>query len=104
MSYAKSALVLVDVQRGFADRHWGARNNDGAEGKMALLLSAWRALDWPVLHVKHNSRDPASPLHPSREGNGFQDWVAPRAGEKIIEKDVNSAFIGTNLEAELRQL
>jgi nicotinamidase-related amidase len=71
---------------------------------MALLLSAWRDLGWPVLHVKHNSRNPASPLHPSREGNGLQGWIAPRAGEKIIEKEVNSAFIGTELEAELRRL
>jgi nicotinamidase-related amidase len=104
MSYPKSALLLVDVQRGFTDSHWGARNNQGAEGQMALLLSVWRDLGWPVLHVKHNSRDPASPLHPSRDGNGFQEWIAPRDGEKIIEKDVNSAFIGTELEAELRRL
>jgi nicotinamidase-related amidase len=71
---------------------------------MAALLSTWRRRGLPVFHVKHNSRNPASPLHPSREGNAFQDWVAPRVGEKIIEKDVNSAFIGTELEAELRRI
>ena len=100
---AKTAIILVDVQQGFTDSYWGARNNPGAESQMALLLEAWRARGWPVLHVKHNSRTPASPLHPSREGNGFQEWVAPRAGETVIEKDVNSAFIGTGLEAELRR-
>lgn len=100
---AQSALILVDVQRGFTDSYWGVRNNPGAEGQMALLLSAWRERGWPVLHVKHNSRHPASPLHPSRAGNGFQEWVVPRAGETVIEKDVNSAFIGTPLEAELRR-
>jgi nicotinamidase-related amidase len=104
MACGESALVLVDVQRGFADSYWGDRNNPGAEGQMALLLSAWRDLGWPVLHVKHNSRNPASPLHPSRDGNSLQEWVSPRAGERIIEKDVNSAFIGTGLEGELRRL
>jgi nicotinamidase-related amidase len=104
MSYAKSALVLVDVQRGFTDSYWGARNNQGAEGQMSLLLSAWRDHGWPIFHVKHNSRNPSSPLHPSREGNGLQDWISPRTGEMVIEKDVNSAFIGTELEAELRRL
>lgn len=104
MSYAKSALVLIDVQRGFTHSYWGARNNPGAESQIAVLLSAWRDRGWPIFHVKHNSRNPISPLHPSCEGNGFQDWVAPRSGEKIIEKDVNSAFIGTELEAELRRL
>jgi nicotinamidase-related amidase len=103
MSYTKSALALVDIQRGFTDSYWGARNNQGAEGQMAVLLSAWRDRGWPIFHVKHNSRNPSSPLHASREGNGFQDWIAPRVGEKIIEKDVNSAFIGTELEAELRR-
>ena len=103
MSYAHSALILVDVQRGFTDSHWGARNNPDAEGKMSHLLSAWRDLGWPVLHVKHNSRNPGSPLHPSKGGNGFQEWVMPRPGETIVEKDVNSAFIGTGLEAELRR-
>jgi nicotinamidase-related amidase len=104
MSYARSALVVVDVQRGFTDSYWGARNNPGAEGQIAVLLSEWRDRGWPIFHVKHNSRNPASPLHPSREGNGLQEWIAPRTGEKIIEKDVNSAFIGTELEAELRRL
>jgi nicotinamidase-related amidase len=96
--------VLVDVQRGFADRYWGVRNNPGAEGQMSLLLYAWRDSGWPICHVKHNSRNPASPLHPSHDGNGFQQWAAPRTGEKVIEKEVNSAFIGTDLEAELRRL
>jgi len=104
MSYANSALVLVDVQRGFTHSYWGARNNPGAEGQIAVLLSAWRDSGWPVFHVKHNSRNPASPLHPGGEGNGFQDWIAPRTAEAIIEKDVNSAFIGTELEAKLRRL
>lgn len=101
---SNSALVLVDIQRGFTDVHWGVRNNLGAEGQMALLLAAWRRRRWPILHVKHNSRHPESPLHPSREGNRFQEAFAPQAGEKVIEKDVNSAFIGTDLEAQLRSL
>ena len=103
MLSSKSALILVDVQRGFAHPSWGERNNPRAEIQMARLLAAWRARGWPVLHVKHNSRNPSSPLHPSHDGNGFQDLVAPRPDETVIEKDVNSAFIGTNLESELRK-
>jgi nicotinamidase-related amidase len=55
-----------------------------------------------VFHIKHNSRLPQSPLPPSNPGNAFKDVAAPRDGEPAIGKDVNSAFIGTDLEARLR--
>ena len=99
-----SALLLIDVQQGFDDQSWwGARNNPGAEANMARLLSAWRADGRPVFHVKHNSRNPRSPLHPGNAGNAIKPGVAPLPGEAVFEKEVNSSFIGTDLEARLRQ-
>lgn len=99
-----SALLLVDVQQGFDDLSWwGARNNPGAEANMVRLLAAWRAAGRPVFHVKHNSRNPRSPLHPANAGNAIKPGVAPLPGEPVFEKDVNSSFIGTDLEARLRQ-
>jgi len=99
-----SALLLIDVQQGFDDpAWWGARNNPGAEANIARLLAAWRAAGRPVFHVKHNSRNPRSPLHPANAGNAIKPGVAPRPGEPLFEKDVNSGFIGTALEARLRQ-
>jgi nicotinamidase-related amidase len=99
-----SALLLIDVQQGFDDlAYWGARNNPGAEANMARLLASWRAGGRPVFHVKHNSRNPRSPLHPANAGNAIKPGVAPVPGEPVFEKDVNSSFIGTDLEARLRQ-
>ncbi len=98
-----TALLLIDVQQGFDDPFWGARNNPGAEANMARLLAAWRAGGRPVFHVKHNSRNPRSPLHRSNPGNAIKPAVAPRAGEPVFEKEVNSSFIGTDLEARLRR-
>jgi nicotinamidase-related amidase len=99
-----SALLLIDVQQGFDDlAYWGPRNNPGAEANMARLLAAWRAAGRPVFHVKHNSRNPRSPLHPANPGNAIKPGVAPLPGEPVFEKDVNSSFIGTDLEARLRQ-
>ena len=99
-----SALLLIDVQQGFDDlSYWGPRNNPGAEANMARLLSAWRSASRPVFHVKHNSRNPRSPLHPANAGNAIKPGVAPLPGEPVFEKDVNSSFIGTDLEARLRQ-
>ena len=98
-----AALIIIDVQRGFDDPIWGHRNNDDAEGNIAKLLSAWRTSGRPVIHVKHMSRSPRSPLRAGKPGNAIKDEVAPRAEEPIIQKNVNSAFIGTDLEERLRR-
>lgn len=97
-----AALIIIDVQKGFEDPVWGARNNRDAEARIASMLAAWRRDQNPVFHVKHNSRSHASPLHVDSPGNAFKPETAPLPGEPVIEKDVNSAFIGTGLEAQLR--
>lgn len=99
---ARAALVIVDVQVGFDDPVWGARNNRMAELNASRLLAFWRQTRRPVFHIRHDSRDPASPLRPMQRGNAIKPEVAPRAGEKLLTKHVNSAFIGTTLEADLR--
>ncbi|KAK8102416.1 isochorismatase hydrolase [Apiospora sp. TS-2023a] len=64
-----------------------------------------------ICHVHHHSISPDSMLHPAKtiEVDGFprraveaQPFAAPIAGETVWAKDVNSAFIGTGLEAFLR--
>lgn len=100
---ANPALIIVDVQKGFDDAYWGLRNNPGAEKQIVKLLDAWRRTKRPVFHVQHMSTDSKSPLYPGREGNDFKDIVRPLAGEPVIRKSVNSAFIGTDLEQRLRR-
>ncbi|MBY0359347.1 MAG: cysteine hydrolase [Candidatus Obscuribacterales bacterium] len=96
------ALILIDVQKGFDNPYWGQRNNPQAEKNMALLLESFRNLKWPIIHVKHMSTEAQSPLRPGQAGNEFKDLTAPVGTEIIIEKQVNSAFIGTNLEELLK--
>lgn len=97
------ALLLVDLQIGFDEPRWGRRNNPYAEDHASALLYAWRGAGRPVVHVRHMSTDPRSPLRPGQPGNAFKRETAPLSGELVIEKRVNSAFIGTSLEADLRQ-
>lgn len=94
-----SALILIDIQMGFEDPVWGARNNAGAEANAARLLTEWRKWAAPICHIRHVSIAPLSPL--SGDGTRFKPEVAPRDGEPIFEKSVNSAFIGTALEEHL---
>lgn len=99
---SQHALLLIDIQVGFDDPSWGDRNNPDAEQRAAELLAHWRARGAPVVHVRHVSVEPGSPL--VGEGAEFKPEVAPWASEMIFEKSVNSAFIGTGLQAHLAAL
>lgn len=100
------ALILVDIQKGFDNiAYWGGqRNNPDAEEKASQLLKLWRTYDLPIFHVQHCSANPGSLLHETNEGHAFKDLVKPVGSEPIIQKKVNSAFIGTDLKERLDRL
>lgn len=102
-----TALILIDVQQAFLeeaaqDYFGGNRNNPQAEEHMRQILQYWRKQSRPIFHVKHNSLNENSPLRVGQSGNEIQAVVAPVGDEPVIEKTVNSAFIGTDLEDRLR--
>ena len=98
-----AVLLIIDVQKGFDEPMWGRRNNPQAEANIAKLLEGWRRTDRPVVHIQHCSTGATSPLRPGQSGNDFKAEVTPKDGEPIMQKNVNSAFIGTNLEKYLRE-
>lgn len=102
---ANAALIIIDVQQAIDHpqwARWGPRNHPQAEDRIAQLLTAWRTSQRPIFHVRHMSHEPHSAYRPRQPGNEFKLQVAPLPRERIIEKSTNSAFIGTTLEAELR--
>lgn len=98
-----TVLLVIDMQKGFDDPSWGHRSNSGMEANVASLLEFWRASERLVFHVKHMSTSLSSPLRPDQPGNDFKIESRPMPGEVIFEKRTNSAFIGTTLEANLRE-
>lgn len=94
------ALLLVDIQKAFLEKDYPGliRNNEHAEFICGKILKKWRTLDLPIIHVRHSSTNPESKLHKSRPGFEFNDYVRPLETEMVLTKEVNSAFIGTNLE------
>ena len=74
------ALVVVDVQRAFADPVWGGRNNPACEENIGALLERWRKRGWPVVFVRHDSVEAGSPLEAGHAGQRVQgrDRVAGR--------------------------
>jgi nicotinamidase-related amidase len=98
-----AALVLIDVQQAFDEPAWGRRNNPQAEANIARLLAAWRRTGRPLFHVQHSSRSPDGFFHVDKPGHAFKPEAQPLPGETVVVKQVNSAFIGTDLEQQLRE-
>lgn len=98
------ALLLIDLQLAVNHPSWGVRNQPHAELRAARLLGVWRRLGWPLLHIRHDSRDPASTYRPGQPLHAFQPLTAPLPGETVIAKRTGSAFQGTTLLERLREL
>jgi len=98
-------LLMIDWQDSLSrsDPYWGgARNNPKAEDNALKLLSRWRMEKAQIFHIRHESTTPGSPLMPGLETAAFIDGFEPRDGEAVIGKCVNSCFIGTGLEQQLK--
>lgn len=101
---ANAVLLVVDVQKGFDGYNDSLhRTTPDLETNIARLLEAWRRTRRPVIFVQHVSREKDSPLRPNQPGVEIKHEVQPREGEPVVQKSVNSAFIGTSLEEDLRR-
>ncbi len=112
---SRTALLLVDIQDGFLHpTMWGpSRSNPAFETSIKSLLPLYRQLissttsatnpsPHKIIHIAHASKSIVSPLYPSKPGFAFQSFAAPLPDELVMTKNVNSAFIGTDLEQVLR--
>ena len=104
----ETALLLIDGQKGVnVFTHWGGptgrRNNLQAEQRLKAMLTCFRDHGLKVIFSRHDSREAASPLKLSLPTGEMIEGFEPESGDIIIHKDVNSVFIGTDLELRLRE-
>ncbi len=99
---SRPALLLIDLQQAIDHPSWGQRNQVGAETQAARLLARWRQLGWPVLHVRHLSRESDSTYRPDKAGALFKPEFCPLPDEPIFTKSAHAAFVGTGLGAWLQ--
>lgn len=95
-------LLLVDLQCAVDEPCWGERNNPQAEQVAAGLLALWRGQQRPICHVRHDSQELGSTYRPGQPGHAFKPQVLPQPGEWVLPKQTNSAFIGSDLHAQLQ--
>lgn len=104
MSSQPLPLVILDVQDAIDRPVWDGKSNPGYLASIQRLLAYWRANGWPVVHVKHDEPTPTSSYHTHGPWNAIKREVAPVAGEPVIAKQQNCAFIGTGLDAVLKDM
>ncbi|CAM1507786.1 Fc.00g046340.m01.CDS01 [Cosmosporella sp. VM-42] len=129
-SSTPTAVILIDIQEGFKHLpQWGSERStpsfepnvkgllqatrayNDARAKTAVLSSVAGSQPIHVIHIHHHSTDTNSFLHPSRTLPGSSalairpmNYATPLPSELVITKNVNSSFIGTDLEARIRAL
>ena len=100
----RPVLLPIDMQAAFDGPPWGTSDNPDLDAKAARLLAGWRARGLPILHVRHDSVEPGSPLAAGEPGNRFRPGSEPLGTEQVVAKSVNAAFLGTDLDLRLRRL
>jgi nicotinamidase-related amidase len=115
----RSALIVWDLQAGIAAR---AYNREDLVRNVRSLCEAYRAARLPVIYSQHTGlpspwQNPSTARVMQRVGidprrgpyllPGSAEWmildeVAPREGDLILPKHTPSFFVGTPLEAMLR--
>ncbi len=99
------ALVIVDIQNDyFPGGAYPLHEPEAAAAAAAGLLEVFRASGEPVVHVQHVWDAPeATFMRPGTDGIHINEAVAPRDGEPVITKAAPNSFLGTSLEADLRE-
>ncbi|MGB8010366.1 MAG: cysteine hydrolase family protein [Terriglobales bacterium] len=106
MSAAKTALLVIDVQRGIVDDPSLVRKKeinqalDDTVARIAGLIVRARAASVRVIFVQHDGSR-GHRLEPGTSGWPLRPEIAPQAGEPVIRKRACDAFFETTLGAEL---
>ncbi|WP_298610357.1 cysteine hydrolase family protein [uncultured Thiothrix sp.] len=103
------ALMVIDMQQCMSKAAISERNNPEAENQIQSLLAAWRQRQWPIIHLRHISREATSVFRPGQAGAAFQAEFEPLSQEQVFEKNRPDAFSNTGIERwlhvrELRHL
>jgi nicotinamidase-related amidase len=106
MPVAKTALVVIDVQRGILAIPNLVRKKeidqalDETVGRIAGLIARARAASVPVIYIQHDG-SPGHRLEPGTSGWPLRVEIAPQPSEPVIHKRACDAFFETPLDAKL---
>lgn len=93
-------LLVIDMQKGLVDEDLYAF--DTFKERTARLVDAARKNQIEVIFVQHDA-GPDSGMSAGDEAFEIIDRIAPKAGEKVFVKTINSCFGNKELSAYLEQ-
>jgi nicotinamidase-related amidase len=107
MSGNATALIIIDVQNNIllATDPRGAETLtalDAMVHRLAAVADRARAQGVPVIHVQHDG-EPGHRLEKGSDGWRIRAELGPAVGEPVFNKSACDAFLGTGLEALLRE-
>lgn len=107
MSSPRSALLVIDIQRGILALPNLVRKKeidqalDQTVARIAGLIGKARQASTPVVYIQHDG-GPGHRLEPGTPGWPLRPEVTPQPREAVIHKRACDAFFETTLESELR--
>ena len=101
-SPSDSTLIIIDAQNEYAEGKLKVSNAPETRKAIAALLKRYRDVDGRVVHVKHSVPEGAPVFTPNTKLAEEYEELAPKEGEKVIEKLHPSSFADTNLHDYLR--
>jgi nicotinamidase-related amidase len=99
----ESALIMIDCQNTYRKGLMQLTGVEVAILEARHLLAKAREFKIPVIHIQHDA-GVGSPYDVSAEIGAICDEVAPIDGESVITKNYPNAFVGTDLDQQLKAL
>lgn len=97
-----SALVMIDFQNTYREGVMRLTDVEPAVAEAKALLARARDAGIPIFHIRHDA-GVGSPYDLRAPIGQISDEVAPQGDEAVITKNFPSSFVGTDLEARLKQ-
>lgn len=101
-SPSDSTLIIIDAQNEYAEGKLKVSNAPSSRKAIAGLLESYRQAGGKVVHVTHSTPDGAPVFTPKTDLAAEFEELAPKDGEKTIEKLHPSSFADTELDQYLR--
>lgn len=103
LTWAASALVLIDHQQEYTIGKLPLVGIDAAVAELKILLAAARRAGAPVVHVRHQGRAGGA-FDLDAPGGQYIPGLEPAAGEAAINKGLPNSFANTDLKDVLTGL
>lgn len=97
---AKTALLVIDVQRVLCEGEWAAFEAGPLVARIAALADRARRDGAPVVFIQHEEAD--GPMRHGSPGWQLAEGLVPQPGDTLLRKTTPDAFLRTELDAALK--